>query len=137
LPETGYYEKRPRWEHRQFLTGYLAGRKNISEVVTVDDFRLVVVRKQQPDVYIYLTNQYTLGVADVIEILDGAPETTCIVSTMDYNQYTQEAKEYARERGVGLFKSKEFLGAVHYEGNRFLDYLSPEQREQLRKKGSA
>lgn len=135
MPDEGYYEKRPRPQHRRFLTRYLTGRQNIAAVREVDDFRLVVVRRDQSDVHVYLTSQYTLGVADVMEILDAAPETTCIVSTMDYNQYTPEAKEYARERNVGLFKSKEFLGAVYYEGSRFLDYLSPEQRERLRRQG--
>lgn len=133
MPDGGYYEKRPRPQHRSFLTGYLAGRANISEIITVDDFRLIVVRHRQADIYIYLTSQYTLGVADVIEILEAAPETTCILSTMDYNQYTLEAKTYARERGIGLFRSKEFLGAVYYEKSQFLDYLSPEQRERLRR----
>jgi hypothetical protein len=97
--------------------------------MAVDDFRLSVVRRQKPDVYVCLTNQYILGVADVIEILEAAPESTCIVSTMGYNQYTPQAKEYARERGVGLFTAKQFLGAVNYVGSRFLDYLSPEQRD--------
>jgi hypothetical protein len=87
------------------------------------------VRHQQADVHVYLTNQYTLGVADVIEILEAAPETTCVVSTMSYNHYTADAKKYALERGVGLFKSTEFLGAVYYEGSRFLDYLPPAERE--------
>ncbi|HEU5023910.1 MAG TPA: hypothetical protein VFV01_03215 [Spirillospora sp.] len=137
MPESGYYEKRPRPEHRKFLTRHLALRENISEVREMDDFRLVVARPEQEDICVYLTNKYILGVADVMEILEIAPESTCIVSTMDYNQYTPEAKLYARERDVGLFKSKEFLGAVHYEGSRFLDYLSPEQRERLRRKGGA
>lgn len=135
MPEQGYYAKRPRPEHRKFLLGALHGRTNVREVKPLDDFQLIVVRDGQPDVYVYLTNQYTLGFADVLEILEAAPETTCIVSTMDYNQYTREAKQHARERDVGLFKSKEFLGAVNYEGDRFLDYLSPEQRKRRRHQG--
>lgn len=128
MPETGYYEKRPRPEHRQFLTKYLNARENVSRVTPVDDYRLIVSRWSQPDIHVYLSNQYTIAIADVIDILEEAPDTTCIVSAMGYNQYTAEAKEYAREQGVGLFKSREFLGAVYYEGERFLEYLPPEER---------
>ncbi|MEU7485831.1 hypothetical protein [Streptomyces sp. NPDC042319] len=137
MPESGYYAKRPRHEHRRFLTGYLTGRPNISTVETLDDFRLVVRRLRQPDIHVYLTNQYILGVADAMEILESAPATTCIVSTMDYNHYTPEAKTFTRERGVGLFKSTEFLGAVYYVGDRFLDYLPPAERERLRQQGGS
>ncbi|MET8154093.1 hypothetical protein ACIBSW_07635 [Actinoplanes sp. NPDC049668] len=71
--------------------------------------------------------------ADVEDILAEAPETTCIVSTMDYNHYSSEAKMMAKERGVGLFKSSEFLGAVYYDGESFLEYLPPAQREAHRR----
>lgn len=137
MPEHGYYEKRPRPEHRRFLTGYLDGRPNVRGIDEVDDFRLIIHRHSQSDVFIYLSNQYTLGLADVMEILELAPETTCIVSTMDYNQYTPEAKQFARQRGVGLFKATEFLGAVYFEGDRFLDYLPPKDRDRLRRQGRA
>ena len=128
MPENGYYEKRPRPEQRQFLIKYLNARDNVREVVQADEHRLIVSRWSQSDIHIYLSNQYTIAMADVIEILEEAPDTTCIVSTMDYNHYTAEAKEYARDQDIGLFKSKEFLGAVYYDGDRFLDYVPPERR---------
>lgn len=129
----GYYAKRPRREHREFLHGSLMGRPVVSDVEIVDDFRMIVRRGRMEDIHVYLTNQYELGVADVFEILAEAPETTCIVSTMSYNHYSTEAKDSATEVGVGLFKAVEFLGAVYYEGQKFLEYLSPEQRRKLNK----
>lgn len=89
------------------------------------------------DIHLYLTNQYELGVADIFEILAEAPETNCIVSTMDYNHYSTEAKDAATEAGVGLFKATEFLGAVYYDGPKFLEYLSPEQRRRLDKRSGS
>lgn len=137
MPETGYFEKRPRPEHREFLVKYLLARPVVSDVTVIDDFRLVVTRPGKTDIHIYLTNAYELGVADVEEILALAPETTCIVSTMDYNHYSTAAKELAKERGVGLFRTTELLGAVYFDGTRFLEYLSRAQREELRRRGLA
>lgn len=134
MPESGYYAKRPRPQHRAYLKNYLEARDVVERVEELDDFRLVVQRKGMSDVRIYLTNSYEVGVADVEEILAEAPETTCIVSTMDYNHYSSEAKALAMERGVGLFKAVEFLGAVYFDGESFLRYLSPAQREALRRR---
>lgn len=132
MPENGgHYEKRPRPEHRAWLTNYLNGRPVVTSVESIDDFRMVVHRGSMSDIHVYLSNQYELGVADVFQILAEAAETTCIVSTMDYNHYSTEAKDRAMEAGVGLFKAIEFLGAVYFDGQEFLEYLSPEQRKKL------
>lgn len=123
MPEHGYYEKRPRQEHRDFLTRYLRQRRIVDNVEVLDDFRLVVTRRGLSEIRIYLTNQYTLGIADVMDIIEADPATDCIVSTMSYNQFTIDAKDYALNQGVGLFHAKDFLGAVNYEGDSFTHYV--------------
>ncbi|GAB3360013.1 hypothetical protein [Amycolatopsis echigonensis] len=137
MPESGYYEKRPRPEHRKFLLDHLGSRPTVSSVKVIDDFKMEVRRVTQSTIKVYLTNMYQLGLADVVEILGKAPDTTCIVSTMDYNHFSDEAKEYAKERNVGLFRARDFLGAVYYDGKKFLEYLSPREREErARRAGS-
>jgi hypothetical protein len=130
MPETGRYAKRPRPEHRKFLLDCLKPRHNVKSVEILDDFKLVVKRRNQSEIRIYLTNMYQVGLADTVEILSIAPDTTCIVSTMDYNHYSTEAKEYAKEQGVGLFRARDFLGAVNFDGTRFLEYVPPHEREE-------
>ncbi|MGW3897418.1 hypothetical protein ACWD6L_19715 [Micromonospora profundi] len=137
MPEFGYYAKRPRPQHREYLRKCLDARAFVESVEELDDFRLFVRRRGMSGVHVYLTNSYEIGVADVEEILADAPETTCIVSTMDYNHYSSEAKTLATERGVGLFKAVEFLGAVYFDGEAFLGYLSPAQREALRRRNNS
>lgn len=137
MSEIGYYAKRPRPEHRKFLLDCLGSRPTVSSVEVIDDFKMEVYRTTQSTIRVYLTNMYQLGLADVVEILGEAPETTCIVSTMDYNHYSDDAKEYANERGVGLFRTRDFLGAVYYDGESFLEYMSPREREErARRAGS-
>jgi len=128
MPESGYYEKRPRREHQEFLVQGLLGRASVSDVERIDDFRFVVTRNGKSTIRVYLTNQYILGITDAMEILGAAPDTTCIASTMTYNQYSPEAKAYCRERGVGLFHSAELFSAVRFDGDRFVDYVRPKGR---------
>lgn len=127
MAESGYYAKRPRPEQRRFLVQGLRGKPTVSYVEELDDFHFVVERSGKSALQIYLTNIYILSIADVMEIMQESPETNCIVSTMNYNQYSPQAKEYCRERGVGLFRTDELFGAVYYDGDRFLDYVRPEK----------
>lgn len=48
---------------------------------------------------------------------------------MAYNQYSPEAKAHCMELGVGLFRVVELLGAVYYDGDRFLAYVLPERSQ--------
>lgn len=128
MPDIGYYEKRPRPQQREFLVKSLLQRGSVDDVTEVDDHHYVVEREGRSTLYVYLTNKYMLSVADVMEILAESNDTNCIVSTMGHNKYSPEAKEYCRDLGVGLFRTPEFLGAVYYDGDRFLDYMPPKQR---------
>lgn len=107
----------------------LRQRRNVvSCIEAIDDFRYVVKRPGKSTIRVYLTNKYVLSVADLMEILEEAPETTCIVATMGDNQWSPEAEQHCRELRVGLLKTSELLGAVYYDGNKFLDYVPPDKR---------
>lgn len=128
MPDIGYYEKRPRPQQCEFLKKSLSQRGVVERVKQLDDHHFVVERDGKPTLRVYFTNKYMLSVADVMEILEESEDTNCIVSTMGHNKYSPEAKEYCRDLGVGLFRTQEFLGAVYYDGDRFLDYVPPERR---------
>ena len=76
-----------------------------------------------------MTNIYIVGLADVYEILTQAHPLDAIVTMSAWNSYTTEAEAYCKEQSIGLFKFKEFLGAVYYEGDKYLDYIPPDERQ--------
>ncbi len=127
MPDVGYYEKRPRPQQQQFFVSTVLLRPTVDEVTQVDDHHFIVEREGKTTLVVYLTNKYMLSVADVMEILEESGDTNCIVSTMGHNRYSPDAKQYCRDLGVGLFVAPEFLGAVYYDGARFLDYVPPER----------
>jgi hypothetical protein len=121
------FENQPWQQHQDFLLNRLGSSPVVAGIQALSRFHYVVQRPGKTTLVLYLTNKYILSVADVIEILDEAPETNCIVSTMDYNQYSPEAKEHCMALGIGLFRVVELLGAVYYDGDRFLEYVPPER----------
>lgn len=126
MAHTGF-ENQPWQQHQNFLLTLLGSSSTVASVQALSRFHYVVKRPGKTDLVLYLTNKYILSVADVMEILDEAPETNCIVSTMDYNQYSPEAKAHCMDLGVGLFRVVELLGAVYYDGDRFLNYVPPKR----------
>lgn len=134
MPEQGYYEKRPRPESITALSKYLSSNSIISSTHQLDEHRFHVERNGKQSLNTFLTNIYIVGEADVIEILAEAPEVNAIVTMSAWNSYSNDAKSYAKERGVGLFTFSEFLGAVYYEGRKFLDYTPPSAEERAKRR---
>ena len=130
MSEQGRYEKTPRPESIDALVRYLRATKAVRAVLREGSALIVVRRDTGPALRTFMTNIYIVSLADVHEIFADAGEVEAIVTMSAWNGYTVEAKALCKEKGVGLFTFKEFLGAVHYAGDRFLDYIPPEKREQ-------
>lgn len=106
----------------------------VTRAVRDGAFAVHVERGRWPPLRLYVCNVYEIGVADVEEILDEEPETNAIVTVSAWNRYSPQAKALAADFGVGLFKPKELLGALHKEGRAFIEHLSAEQREEQRRR---
>lgn len=127
MPEHGCYEKVPRPESRESLINYLKGSQVIDGVEELSYQVINVIRDGKPAVKTFLTNIYVVSIADVYEIMGEHPDLNAIVTMSAWNGYSKEAKQDCKQRGVGLFTFKEFLGAVWYKGPRFLNYTPPER----------
>lgn len=64
---------------------------------------------------VLLTDIYTVGLADVMQARDTVDGLNCIVTVSNWNGYTQEGREYAEERHIGLFVLSELMGALWKE----------------------
>ena len=135
MPEIGRYAKRPRPESVRAMERALETHTAVAGVERINDHTLLIQRTgNRPSVRMYLTNIYTLGAADVDEILAEDPAANLIVSVSLWNSFTGSAKATAAERGVGLFKFGEALGAINYVGARFLKYTLPDSNDKQRKR---
>lgn len=126
MPDVGFYEKTPRPESIQKLIDYLEGNPRVSEIRRDAEQTITVVRKGMPDIRVYMTNIYIVGLADVYDIMSQG-KFDAIVTMSAWNAYTSEAKRLTKDNGVGLFTFKEMLGAAYWAGGKFLDYVTPEK----------
>ncbi|WP_147565059.1 hypothetical protein [Coprococcus eutactus] len=69
----------------------------------------------------YIGDVYVLTAADVRAIVSEYEMVDSIVVVSNWDEYTSEAKEIAKTMGIGVFKLKEFMKAINYNGKKFLD----------------
>jgi len=129
MPELGKYAKVPRPESVALLLKYLMSNKTIADIEHPEEQIFIIHRNGKSDLKTFLTNIYIVSLADVCEIMALVPDLQVIITLSAWNSYTNDAKEYCKKQQIGLFKFKEFLGAVYYDGKNFLDYISPEDRK--------
>lgn len=101
------------YSHIKFVERALSGHQRVERFERRKDIVFSIERGDNlPAVVAVLINRYTISLADVINVSAEFPEATCIVTAGDWNRYTQEAKEYGRDNGVGVFNVSEFFGAL-------------------------
>jgi len=134
MPEGGKYKKLPRPESIEAFKKFVSTKPTVQKVEQLGPQLFKIHRVGKDDITVHLTNIYIVSEADVQEILADNPQIDCIVTISAWNSYTKDAKNLAKENKIGLFKFKEFLGAVYYDGNKFLDYETPGRDEESNKK---
>lgn len=129
MPDSGKYNKTPRPESIDFFVKTIGGRDDVIHVDKIDEVTYIIARNRgKKKLKVFLTNIYIVGLVDIIEIISAVEKLDAIVTMSGWNGYSNEAKEYAKINHVGLFKFGEFMGAMRFSGNRFLDYMPPEKR---------
>lgn len=129
MPEYGKYEKVPRPESIETFIRYLSSNPVVISIKHKETQLIEIIRNGKSNLTVFLTNIYIVGLADVYEILSEVGHVDAIVTMSAWNSYTSEAKEECKRKNIGLFKFKEFMGAVYYDGQQFLDYIRPEDRK--------
>lgn len=125
MPEGGKYEKLPRPDSIKAFIKYVSSKTFVKNIEKLDLQILKINREEKSSIIVYLTNIYVVSEADVIEILSDNPNIDCIVTVSAWNKYTKTANSEAKKNNIGLFKFKEFLGAVYYDGESFVNYEPP------------
>lgn len=104
----------PSQNELQFFLGVLYRHTKVREVNQISAQLVDVIRHDGSKIRVYLTDLYTVGVADYINIMTNHRDVNCVVSVSNYNSFSQGAKNLAITSEVGLFEIGEFMGAIHH-----------------------
>lgn len=109
----------------QFISRLLSSHKAIASVERSKDIQFDIVTSKGDEVCLVCVNEYTCGLARVLEILESFPGTNIIYVGGAWNSYTMQAKEYCIHAKIGLFNSSEINGALYRE-----DYWNYHRKDQ-------
>ncbi len=72
---------------------------------------------------VFVTNTYYFTDYTLEKILEIDPNIDAIICSNPYSTYSASAKKECIRQKIGLFSLREFMGAIHTTGERFLNYL--------------
>jgi hypothetical protein len=119
MPSAHSWDDPPAKRSRDFFVEAIQDHTKVRVVVAETTQRYRIQRHGLSDVLVFLTNVYTLGIADYLAARRANPDADCVVTLSGHNRYTDEAKSKGIEDGVGVFKFGELYGALHKEGDDF------------------
>lgn len=97
----------------EFLEKVLSSHQQVDEYEQVEPGVFRIRRKGgKSNVLLLLVDFYTIGIAEMVEAVERCPKVTCVVTVGSRASWTKDAKEFGKERRIGVFNLKEFFGAL-------------------------
>ena len=102
----------PRPKSVEFFEQQLTYHSKIARYEKRENFIYKLFLQDGRSYLVWLTNKYTVSITDVVEKIGEG--LNALVTISMWNGYTYEAKEYALQQHFGLFKIREFMGALNF-----------------------
>lgn len=98
----------------QFFAGALDGHDKVASYIRTKDICFTITHVNGSKLNVLLVNEYSLGLAAVLQAKAEFPDVEYIVTGGNWNGYTPEAKEYGWRNAIGIFNVGEFFGALNW-----------------------
>lgn len=131
MPEGGYYEKIPRPESIEYFKKAMLVHSKVRDITQLEQQLFEITKINNKKLLVHLTNIYIVGEAEVYEIMSNHSDKKldAIVTVSLWNQCASDGKYAAEQHDIGLFVMSDFLGALNFDGQNFINYISPAERE--------
>lgn len=128
--EYGEHVNKPIRDWVKTIARTLKTKPTVTDVEIIQTDILKIKRKGfNSDILLFVVDAYVLGEGATLEIIEDNPNINCILVCSNWNEYTESAKELAKEYKVGLFTLSELMGAIYYNGKRFIEYELPKRND--------
>jgi hypothetical protein len=101
----------------QFFRNAIGSHSAVTSITDRGDNVFVIERKSHAPVVVFLTDIYTVGMADLVDAMTRIPDLSCVVTVSNWNGYTRAAKEHGIQNRVGVFLIAEFMGALNRDSH--------------------
>ncbi|NJL04022.1 MAG: nucleotidyltransferase domain-containing protein [Chloroflexaceae bacterium] len=113
-----------------YINRFLCNHDCIADMKEINRATMHVTLKDGRELRVFVTNTYVFTEYTFDKILAIDPYVEVILCSNPSGEYTDTAKQLCIENKIGLFKLREFMGAVRKTGEDFLNYLLVEERNE-------
>lgn len=106
-----------------YITKFLANHDFIKQMEQLDIANMLVDLKDGRTLRVFVTNTYCFTEYSFDRVMAMSPEVDAIICSNPSGCYSDAAKRHCIDQEVGLFMLNEFMGALRFKDDRFLNYL--------------
>lgn len=120
------------YRHNQiktYIDRFLSDHNNIKSLQELNRSTMLVQLVDGRALKVFVTNTYYFTDYTLDRVLEVDPAIDAIICSCPVIQYSPSAKRICIENGIGLFMLGEFMGAIRYSGEQFLNYLLRSERD--------
>lgn len=115
--------QKPTFKNIDFFHTALSGHSKVLEISEVGENLYEIKRTgSSPSIRVLVADIYVVSEADVFEICSENSNLDCILVIGFCNSYSNAAKQLAASHNIGLFNLKEFMGAINFTRQKFINY---------------
>ncbi|OIU71021.1 hypothetical protein [Rossellomorea aquimaris] len=107
---------KPRQNSINFIEDRLLSHSKVESIEKIQDYYYLIKRNSGlRDIRLVLSDDYTVGIADLIQIKETYPDMNAILTVSSWNGYTKSVKIEAKKENIGVFVPRELLGALNLD----------------------
>lgn len=114
---------------RTFIERFLSSHNAIAALQELNRGTMVVQLVDGRALKVFVTNTYYFTDYTLDRVLEVDPAVDAIICSSPAARYSDSAKRQCIECGLGLFMLGEFMGAIHFEGDQYLNFLLRSDRD--------
>jgi hypothetical protein len=112
-----------------FVERFLARHNAITTLQELNRGTMIVSLRDGRELKVFVTNTYYFTDYTLERVLEVDPAVDAIICSSPAARYSDSAKRQCIERGLGLFMLGEFMGAINFQGEQYLNFLLRADRE--------
>lgn len=113
----------------KLIKRFLSRHNAITNLHELNRGTMVVDLRDGRSLKVFVTNTYYFTNYTLDRVLEVDPAVDAIICSSPAASYSESAKRECIERGLGLFMLGEFMGAVNFQGEQYLNFLLRSERE--------
>lgn len=111
----------------KFFESRMKEHAGVAEIKSVGTGVYEILRASGDVLKIFICECYCYGVAEYLESQEKLGSLNTVIINSNWCGYTQEAKNYCKDKKVGLFSIAQFMGAINQTD--FWNYMDKDERE--------